>query len=203
VRFAILLALVACRAPNTDPTRSFWSWFADHGAELRAEPDIRTTMERITAELAKVDPGVVAEIGTDGADRQLVLTADGKRANFPGVQKIYAARPTVPGWTIVAFRQRPKPGSPPLRIDLAGGRISPDDVKFIATPSGSQLDVVLYIPMSGSHDELGTVGFLLLDHTIGEYDSEMKVGQIDFATIDKAPANARPLTALPAVVDGL
>jgi hypothetical protein len=38
---------------------------------------------------------------------------------------------------------------------------------------------------------------------LGEYDMETKIGGIEFAALDAAPASAKPLTELPAMVDAL
>lgn len=216
---SVLLVAVACGKHDTSATNSgsasaataavtpraaaFWKWFAANAATLHAEPDLRGVMEKINVELAKVDDGVFAEIGVDGDARTLVLTADGKRRLFPVVQELYAARPTVPGWSIVAFRQRAKPGQPPMRIELGRTKVSPDDVKLVGKPNGNKLDIDVYIPGFTTTDQMGEIGFLLLDHVLGEYDMETRIGVVEFHAIGKAPASARPLPELPALVDAL
>ena len=44
-----------------------------------------------------------AEIGKNGDELTLVISADGIKKLFPDVQEIYAARPTVPGWKVAVF----------------------------------------------------------------------------------------------------
>ena len=170
-----------------------------HAAELRAEKNIEATMEKISAELDKVDAGVFAEIGADHDNRTLVLSVDGKKDLFPIVQKVYAARPTVPGWTILAFRQRDSG----FAIEMQGKKIEPSTVKFVATPNGGKLDVQVFLPRFADHDQMAQIGFVMLDHSVGEYDMETKIGGIEFSPLEQAPATAKPLVELGAAVDAL
>lgn len=192
--------------PTTPPTTSanraapFWKWFTDHATELHANQDLRVVMESISAELKKVYPGVFAEIGKQGDELMLVISADGIKDLFPQVQEVYAARPTVPGWKIVAFRQR----DASFAIEMGGKKIEPKTVKFVGTPGEGKLDIEVYLPgFKEDDEELKKIGFIILDHMIGEYDMETKIGGIGFAALDAAPAAAKPLTELPAMVDTL
>jgi hypothetical protein len=182
---------------------TFWAWFTDHAAALRAEKDLRKTMTEISDELEKASPGVFAEIGGDGDNRTLVLSVDGKKDLFPQVMELHDARPTVPGWTIVAFRQRAKPGDPGLTLEMGDQKIEPGKMKFAGTRAGAKLDIDVFIPGHATDKEMARIGFVILDHVVGEYDMETKIGGIEFAPLDKAPAGAKPLTELPAMVDAL
>jgi hypothetical protein len=190
--------------PSADPkVAAFWKWFVEHADALRADTDVRKTMLSISDELKKIDDGVIAELAIDGAERTLVISADGHKDKFPTVQKIYDGRPSVAGWNIVAFRQRAKPGDPPLTIELAGEKIDPSDVKFVAKSGGDlKLDITVYLPVKDDK-EAAQIGFVMLDHTVGEYDMETKIGGIDFVHSSKAPPEAKPLAELPAIVDAL
>lgn len=190
--------------PKVDAkTTAFWAWFVAHADALRADKDVVKTMETIGAELEKAHPGVFAEIGADGDNRMLVLSVDGKKDLFPAVLEIFAARPTVSGWSIVAFRQRAKPGDQALNIDMGGKKIAPTDLRFVATPAGGKLDVVVYIPGYTTDEEMGSLGFVLLDHMLGEYDVETKIGAIEFHPLTQAPRDAKPFPELPKMVDAL
>src|SRR5688572_13561545 len=159
-------------------------------------------MQRVSTELERVNAGLSAEIGGDGADRDLVLTADGNRDLFPVIQAVHAERPqVVPGWTIIAFRPRAAPGDFGVRIEMGGRTVDPREVRFVATRAASKLELDVFIPGFTTTEEMGGIGFILLDHTIGEYDMETVIGGIAFAALDKAPSGARPLEELPAVVD--
>lgn len=189
-------------AAQTDPIAAFWTWFAANAAALHASSPI-DTMNKVTDQLLTIDPGVIAEIGGDQGDRTLVITADGKKAKFPVVEKIVAAKPAapIPGWNVVAFRQRSNGDMPVIEMD--GAKVSLASTKFVAEPAGDKLDVTVYVAGPDDEDSRAQIGFLVLDHTIGEYDMETRIAGIDFAPIAKAPKDAKQIAELPAMVDAL
>lgn len=189
-------------APAGDATAAFWSWFQKNAAELHADPDLRKVMERISTELAKIDKGVFAEIGGDAKTRLLVISVDGKKELFPKVQAIHAAAPKVDGWKIVPFRQRSAPGEM-AKFQLGGKTLDPTQIKLVAKANGDKLDIDVYMPGFTTHDEMAQIGFIVLDHTVGEYDMETRIGGIEFLPLEKAPAGAKPIAELPAIVDAL
>jgi hypothetical protein len=187
-------------APTANRAAPFWKWFTDHATALHANTDLRAVMESISAELEKAYPGVFAEIGKNGDELMLVISADGITKLFPDVQEVYAARPTVPGWKIVAFRQR----DAGFAIEMNGKKIEPKTVKFVGTPGEGKLDIEVYLPgFKKDDEEMKKIGFIILDHMIGEYDMETKIGGIDFGALESAPATAKSLTELPAMVDAV
>lgn len=211
----VALTLLACRDHKQTPGQAgsaavppaagdriaeFWKWFADHAAALRTEPDLTQTMLRIGAELEKVNDGLIAEIAKGADTLTLVLSADGHEELFPIVQQVYARRPHVEGWAIVAFRPR---GDLSSRIELGDRSIDPSQVKFVATRAGAKLDIDVYIPGYTTNEDMGSLAFVFLDHVVGEYDMETKIGGIEFASITQAPPDAKPIAALPAAVDAL
>ncbi|HMF40296.1 MAG TPA: hypothetical protein VKQ32_06365 [Polyangia bacterium] len=183
--------------PSEADIATFWAWFQKNAAALRADQNLRRTMGTISDELEKLDAGVIAEIGELRESRELVISADGKRALFPAVQQIYSARPQVPGWTIVAFRQRAKP----MVIEMNGKRLDPKSMKVVAARDGDKLDIEVFVPGFTTLEDLGAASFVVLDHLLGEYDMETKIGGIEWAAIEKAPASAHPLAELPALLD--
>ncbi|HEY5945739.1 MAG TPA: hypothetical protein VIV40_09620 [Kofleriaceae bacterium] len=154
----------------------------------------------MNAKLEKVNPGVIAEIAQDGANRTLVLSADGKLELFPAVQEVFARRPSVTGWTIVAFRPR---GDLSSSIEMGGKKVEMSRLKFVAEKSGSKLDVVLFMPGYVENDQLKLLGYLVLDHTVGEYDMETRIGGVDFDSLSHAPREAKPLVELRPAVDAI
>jgi hypothetical protein len=95
------------------------------------------------------------------------------------------------------------PGENDFSIDMGGTKIEPAQVRFVGTPGGGKVDVVVFIPGFTTNEEMGQIGFVILDHVVGEYDMETKIGAIEFASLDKAPKTAKPLAELPAMVDAL
>lgn len=190
-------ATSASTAP-ADGTAAFWKWFQKNADGLRADADLQHTMERISTELEKGHKGVFAEIGADGANRLLVLSVDGDKKLFPLVQQLYKARPTVEGWTVAAFRQRDKDLTV---IEMGGRKLDPKSMKVVAEKNGEVFDVTVYVPGFTTTEDFGSILFITLDHTVGEYDMETRIGAIDWVSLDKAPATARPLAELPKLID--
>jgi hypothetical protein len=183
--------------PGADP---FWSYVAAHATALQAEP-LEAAMAELQRELSPAHPGVLVEIGADGAHRTLVLTGDGDRALFPAIQAMYANRPQIAGWDIVAFRQRE--ASRPLAVIAMGDRrLDPQAVHYVAERTGGKLDVIVFVPGYTAHDtRLAQMTYIALDHAVGEYDVETRIGAISLVAGDKAPASSAALGDLPHELD--
>lgn len=186
--------------PAADPrVTAFWTWFSANAAALAADTDMQAVMLTISSEIEKIDPGIAAELGVDDGGRMLVITPNGNQKLFPLVEQLRAAAPSVPGWKIVAFRPRAKPG---FGIKLGDKQLTAADLSFVAERAGAKLDITVFVPGEPT-DQMKQIGFLLLDHTIGEHDTETKIGGIEFAAKSAAPPSAKPLTELAAAVDAL
>ncbi len=185
----------------TDPDHAFWNWFSDEAPSLWTASKV-DAMQRVQRELEKQHHGVFAEIGSDGGGRLLVLTADGDRSQFPTIQRLFAARPNVKGWKIVAFRQRE--AKPFSKIAMNNRDVDPATLRYVARRKGDKLDIKLYVPGYADNDkDLGMMAFLALDHTVGEYDVETKLGGIELLPIAQAPAVSHALEELPGEIDAL
>ena len=191
----------SARSTQMDPDHTFWDWFSDEAPSLWTASKV-DAMQRIQRELEKQHHGVLAEIGSDGGGRLLVLTADGERSVFPMIQQLFAARPNVKGWKIVAFRQRE--AKPFSKISMNNRELDPATLRYVARRENDKLDIKLYVPGYTDGDkELGLMGFLALDHTVGEYDVETKLGGIELLPIAQAPTLSRALEELPGEIDAL
>ena len=89
----------------------------------------------------------------------------------------------------------------PIRIGTV--EVDPSALKFTAARNGAKLDVEVFVPGSLSENERGRIGFLLLDHTLGEYDVETKIGGITFHALADAPTAAKPFAQLTSEVDAI
>lgn len=196
--------LTGCRGQQS-PEARFWSWFQKNSTRVaQFEKDQERILDELQTELLRVHEGLTFEIGpaVDGT-RQLAVSADGIRERFPAVRKLVAAAPALPGWRVVAFRQR-KPSSHSVKMGSLSLGI--EDVWFKARTSPGQpvavnLFVRGYVP--GERQRFASVVYLMLDDALGEEDVETKVGGIDFAPLPDEPAaeGLRPLRELAAVVD--
>lgn len=200
-------ALETTASASTDPAarnKAFWMWFESHASDVAT---ITTASEPIAdqlhAELSKVRNEITFELGLKETPRELIVSADGIKAAFPAVESLVAAAPPLPGWKVIAFRQR-RPG---LAIQTGGVNLTPKDVKFISSsPSAGKVAVKIFVPgrTPANATDVDRAVLLLLDAAIGEYDVETRIGGIDITSVgDSAARDARALTELPAVVDAM
>ena len=179
-------------------TLAFWNWFQTNAAALHAEKNLQEVMGKINEQIERSYPGIFVEIGEDGAQRTLVISADGDKKLFPVVRQVYAARPNVSRWNIVAFRQRDKE---PFALEMHGIKLDPKAMKYVAEHEPDKLSITVFVPGFTETDEMKQGLYMVLDHTIGELDMETRIGGIGFAPIEKAPRDAAALTGLPALID--
>ncbi len=190
-----------------DPYQQFWQWFQANSAELLK---VSTCQEPICkdlyARMKRVNPGLVYAFGPvrDGG-REFVVSADGNKSLFPIVQRLVAVAPRIPGWLIIAFRPATGFG---MSTRIGEHSISPDDFWFSAKQNGVLVDLKLHVRLPDpaiDHQMVLRITFLLLDHGLGEYTVETRIGQIDVQPLTRDPAelSLRPLKELPDVLKQL
>jgi hypothetical protein len=208
----VVMALCACKTAGTgeppydDAAKraAFWKWFAQHAKQV---DEIRTAKESIADELAaqlhRVDPALTFELGPPGAPRELIISADGILSAFGAVKSLVAVAPPIPGWTVIAFRQRKRPL---FEIRLGDGtKLRPEDVWFTAQSRGrsEKLDVYFFVKNFETRNPASTrqALYLLLDDVLGEYEVETRIGGIEIRPLAGQPPTARPILELATLVD--
>ena len=184
---------------SEDPHQRFWSWFLanrDHVAVMIDDQHRgRRAYERLTAEMQRVHANMVPELTRDAdGTNVLVISADGHRDAVAAVIRSADAAPVVPGWRVERFR---KPTLSGLRIVYQGLEVDPDTIRvaYQVDSGAAVVHIGLVIPGYSKDDErfLG-IGFLNLDHTIGEYNTIMHIGRIDLLSPQGTAVNVELLT---------
>jgi hypothetical protein len=174
---------------SSTPDERFWQWFTNN---LREFENIRTGEERICSELAKqlkrIDRHLTFVFGINENEklREFIVSADGIRSSFPAVKKLVAAAPEIQGWKITAFR----PPSEALgTLTIGNVTVGPDDIWFSARRTQELVELVVYIRNAEQlpQNAIGQLAFIYLDHCLGEYDVETKIGSIDFRPLPDNP----------------
>jgi hypothetical protein len=185
----------------------FWKWFEAHENEIfHFERKREKVFDKLASRLHRVHPDLVFEFSSvSEGRREFIVSAGGIKSAFPEVTALARAAPALPRWQVIAFRQRQD--IPDIRCgDRALDR---DAVFFDYIPAGDKIDLVLFIPgLAESSAEavtgLKTIGYLLLDTAVGEYDVETKIAGIRMVDASESPERPRiPLQELPSVVDKL
>jgi hypothetical protein len=171
------------------PEQRFWRWFTAHSDRLKAvDPEHdheHSLIAELGRELARVHPGLTWE--RDVKNSELVISADGNRPLFPMVQKLVAAAPSIPGWRIVAFRQR---HNAEFTLQYKNYTVRSADVWFRAEADGMRVGITLFLPHppEAVKEAIGSAAFLLLDTALGEYDVETKLGFVEWLPLPEQPA---------------
>ena len=193
------------RLKEGEQEREFWEWFAANEARYRVfvpgGPERDALFAELTRRLGRVRRGVRfafdAPDQTDsddgGAQRELVLSADGNRDLFPAVRRLADAAPVsaLPGWKVVAFRPR-VPDLAGVALLLGETVIGADDLWLALKPRGDRIDLDLYLRglLEASEREIQKACLLLLDYALGEYDVGTKVGALDIHALPEDPAGS-------------
>lgn len=166
----------------------FWNWFIKNEELLFA---VTTGHEPIVGalavEMAKVDSNLTFEFGpVHEGMRDFVISADGIKASFPAVERLYADAPATDRWTWVKFRPRREA----MDLEIGDLRVQAETVQalLLKDPDPTMLGVAVVIPgcAVSNHDVCRMAAYLLLDQALGEFDVEMRVGRIE--TLGRLPA---------------
>jgi hypothetical protein len=181
------------------PEDRFWSWFVANSDRIhRFESD----QNRVFADLAqaferysgKRDALVFAIGKEENGVRDFVVSADGISSRFSAVKRLVAAAPSMPAWTVTAFRQPEALGS----VNFRGMTLSTDAIWYRVDGRGAKTDLTLFVPgltAENKHEVMGAA-FILLDALLGEYVTETRVGAIEAVPLPPDP-QARGLAHLP------
>lgn len=182
-----------------DRVAAFWRWFgtnADRIREAAKRTDHAVIVQELGQQIAKAAPGVVHEIGMpDPTTVELIFSADGLRAGVPGVLAITKAAPRLAGFVFTAFRPR----HPDFALQIKDETVKADDLGYVSKPDNGVLHLGVFVPGDREEGLRTTIGFLLLDQVLGEYDVMTGLGRIEF--VSEPIVGAKPLTALAAEFD--
>lgn len=175
----------------------FWNWFIANADRLRTG-DIQRNYMELLGRFEKLKLDIIIEIGAghDGEPWQLVVSADGISDRIPKVESFVGGAPQIPGWVVVAFRQ---PAAEGFRIDADGKEVSPETSLYEVTgrPQGLvSVKLFLPLPANAPKEAYDHVGFLLLDHILGELAVMTKLGQIEMAHTTLAGPMSKPMSDL-------
>lgn len=184
-----------------DNEQGFWRWFTRHENELFVSVSHdEGLLDSLGDELQKIRSGLTFELGSPGETRELVISADGDKELFPKVVSLVKAAPDLRRWRFIAFRPR---GVFPVEITVGEKVADSNDVFFSLLDNGKVAGIRLFIPGYETND-LGwrAIGYLLLDHALGEYDVEQKLPLIKMYSPKEATNERRyPLIELPEKFD--
>ncbi len=189
-------------------SRDFWVWLATNTARIQTAG--RVAAGSIAGELDRAFktsyPDLVWEITpSDSGPWSFCVSADGTLELFDQVKSAVAAAPPIPGWEIKAFRQR---GSLDAVIEMHDRKLGYDDIWCEVAPDGTRARVTLRVRGLNldSAEALLGAALVLLDNAVGEYDSVVRISELDNGPLPAQPVRSRtffPLSELPGYLDRL
>jgi len=181
----------------------FWDWFQSPAglrtveAAAAAVPSAES-QKALQDAVQRVNPGLtwgLAPKGDDGSPGEFEIGAGGVRDLIPTVRSLVASAPTIEGWSIVAFKQPVEDFS--LKLGPTGDEIDSQALRVSATPlKDGRVDVEVFVPVPAGcpQQTIAELGFIFLDHTLGEYAVMTRLAEISFDSILVAPPSAIPLS---------
>ncbi len=190
------------------PEEKFWYWFqANEEMIYYFEKDQENALEKIHQAIKKVHPDLVFEISGvhDAGKREFVISAGGLSEVISAVESLHAKAPQLDRWIFIKYRQR-RIDNPAKGIKFEGRLVSGEGVKYslIKDEDPQRIGVLLFFPNYSENDSqlFANVGFLLLDHMLGEYNVMTRVGYIDFLSTESEHCeSSMPLAELPSQFD--
>lgn len=188
----------------SSPEERFWTWFQDNESKLYEfgiDPEGMT--RKLTAALRDVHPDLVFEIShkTTGDKREFVISADGLLQAFPAVESLYEKAPELDHWIIFKFRLRESVDN---ILEFKGKQVNGMDVKYLMVKDEDpgKVGLLLFIPGYSEDGEESEaymgIGYIFLDHALGEYDAVTRIGGVCFvSTESELFEKAQPLSQLP------
>jgi hypothetical protein len=205
---SLLLSLLAAiglygGSNQNTPEQTFWIWFQNNqNALFDFEKNQEQTFGMLSAQLHKINPTLTFEFGPiEQGRREFTISADGIKDAFPAVEALYAAAPQLPRWKILKFRHRRVPSD----ISYGSVFVKATTITVEIKPAGHKADLVLFIPgyTESSRDAYLSIAFLMLDQSLGEYDVETRVGNIQVKPKSPPSGPTHTLQDLPRVIDAM
>lgn len=179
------------------PESTFWRWFqANEQALLAVVTAQEPVCDALLEEMQRVHPDLTFEFGPlEDGGREFVVSAGGIKEAFPAVERLAAAAPPLPRWTIIPFR----PGREGMeRLQLGPVTLVASEVLVRAEPDGDKVGITLALPgfRPTAQQLWEQAGFLFLDALLGEYLVETRIGFIEFEEASsRSPGEWVPIAA--------
>jgi hypothetical protein len=180
--------------------RKFWEWFAENEADIfDFEKNQDQIFVQLATEMKRVHPCLTFEFGPKiEGRREFVISADGIKDAFASVISLWAAAPRLPRWHITKFR----PPRPPGDISCSGLSVRADEAFFTIEIDNDKAGITLFFKDydESMKDSYSAVAFLMLDHALGEFDVETRIGFVHVKPLEtETPIAKKPIRELPAV----
>lgn len=203
-RFVTTLLLGLAFLPAVaDEQQAFWSWFETVESRMQPDPPDPVVVEDMGYWLGRISPDLSFELGHSGRKRTLTLSADGRAALVPLVDKLVEDAPKIRGWKFVSLRQKQKRLRP---VTVGEITLDPDNLYFDLYDDGPRFGVAFYLPefVHTRVDDYRLAAMRLMSMSVGERNVASWIGFVDFDRHGvRDMAFSRPFVEFETVFDGL
>ena len=178
-RFALVLLLVVNGPVLAGAQQEFWGWFESVAGSLDADSPDPVIVEDMGYWLGRISADLSFELDKRGRKQVLTLSADGRQALVPLVDKLVGEAPQIRGWKLVSLRPREKALRP---VTVGSITLDPGRLHFDLYDDGPRFGVVFYLPEFDhrSVDDYRRAAMRLMSMSIGERDVASWIGFVDF-----------------------
>lgn len=184
---------------------AFWQEWHKQLPYLQAL-DAREVVEQSNDILQQHLPDVSFELEGDvqNTGSTIVFTANGVRDYFPDVQAVVQAAPNDLPYAVRAFRCATPDIAENFAVGMEGFNLSLQDMAFrlVEWREMPALDIAFtkeIAPEFENHAK--NMAFIILDHFIGEWNSAVKIGDVDF--VAQVEDDFTPMIKLPEQLDAM
>jgi len=179
---------------NAEKIDKFWNWFKSNQDEyfnLNHEKmaEIEEAFQKLDNELKPLNESFAYEFSPilKNGKREFILSADGKREDFPDLLYLFKRSPELEKWEIIPFKQGFN-GDPKLEFNN-GYKLSWDKVMFQSKETNEGLSIDFYIEdYDEGNEDFGMGLVILLDSYLGEYDAVMQIRYADMHKLNRKKA---------------
>lgn len=194
----ILMGLFSGSVKSSTAEIEFWEWFVANEASIfKIKSGDDRIANKLYKKLQKIDEDLSFEVGSvENGSREFVISAGGMLTAFPAVERLYQAAPVLDRWIWVKFRPR---GTELFDVSFNDETVSAQDVRYLLAKDGNKPGIIMFFEglNDQNRDQYGHIGFIFLDHILGEYAVVNLVGFIEFHSFDsKHIEHSYPLSDL-------
>lgn len=166
----------------------FWSWFINNKRRIEEFVDSNHTnysiYNKLTARIKEYNSILFPELTkTENEEFVLIITPDGMKDGFEPTKSLAATAPPIENWIITKFRQPVDQ----ITLNFKGLEYPSSDIEIFPEidPEKEVVNIEVFIRnMNLDPNTYQSLAFLYLDHILGEFNTIMKVGYINFRHLD-------------------
>ena len=175
----------------------FWNWVQKNISKIEAiSYGTDPLYSEANMRLKEYDEELVFEV----CGNQITISANGNLDHFDAVIDLCAAAPKTERFKVNGFRQ------PMGFVSLVynGVKVQHEDVYFRYITRNGKIDLEVFHSdySEKNHNDIAGAVFIILDHGIGEYDVEKKIGIVSFDILEDR-GGLKPIQELKPIIDSV